>query len=436
MIEVRDRMSRGNLRLRTRRQLGRSLRSLGILLVTLGVGAACAAYLLGQIDRTVLVGSRTYAFAVGDATAVDPGVDELRFKGIPAGKISGVALRGTEPVITVQLESGFGRIYRNATAELRPNTPLQDMYLDITSPGTPDAGAAGVSDPLPAAQTSTSVNISDVLDVFAAPERTRLSELLAALGNGLSDRGQALREAFVQAVPFIVQAGRFSAQLEHRSRLTEQLVHNLGVLTSTLGQRATGLRTLVADGSRVMATVGGRSVSVARALEQLPGTISTADSALAAVGGVLPAVNGAVRSLYPVADVLPAALRSIRGLSRTARPAVSALRRPVAQLVALARALVPVSSALASSVTTLLPQVPTLNRALADVGGCLPSLYGFFAWNASMAKFGDVRGGAPRGNAVIGAQSAGLGNPAEFRESACTGGQAIGGRLPKASDYR
>jgi phospholipid/cholesterol/gamma-HCH transport system substrate-binding protein len=437
MIEVRDRMSSGAARHRLMRQAKRSARPLGTLVVALVIGAACAAYLLLQIDRTALVSAHTYRFAVADATAVSAGVDEVRFKGIPAGKITGVALDGTHPVITVQLQSGFGHLYRDATAQLRPNTPLQDMYLNITSRGTRAAGAATAARPIASSQTSTSVNISDVLDVFGSAQRGRLAGLLADFGGGLSGRGAALRDAFVQLVPFVVEAGRITEQLSRHSRLTRQLVHNTGILTTALGQRATELRTLVRDGSQVTGTLGANSAAVEQTLAQLPPTISDADQALDALQGVLPSVGSAARSLDPVAESLPAALRDIRTLTRVARPAVVALQRPVRKLVPLAQTLVPVSGSLDSSVTTLLPQVPTVNETVTDIGECLPELYGFFAWNASMAKFSDFRGGAPRGNAVVGLQTlAGLKSPFEFPETACTPGAAVGGRLPTTSDYR
>jgi ABC-type transporter Mla subunit MlaD len=310
------------------------------------------------------------------------------------------------------------------------------MSLNITSRGTPSAGAATEHDPVPADRTDTSVSISDVLNVFAGTERARLSQLLDALGNGLADRGMALRSSFAELVPFLQEATHITDQLSLHSRLTKQLIHDTGVLTTALGQRASQIRLLVAEGSRTMSTLGANSPALEQTLAELPPTISSADGALSALSGVLPSVNGAVSSLYPVAGELPRALRDIRALTRVARPAVTALQRPVASLVPLAGALVPVSRNLSSSVSTLLPQVPVLGRTVADVGNCLPALYGFFAWDASMSKFGDARGAAPRGNAVAGAQSAGgLQNPFEFAPQACTPGKAIAGRLPQAGDY-
>jgi phospholipid/cholesterol/gamma-HCH transport system substrate-binding protein len=388
-----------------------------------------------QIDRTALVSSHSITFQVADATGVESGVDEVRFEGIPAGRISNVGLQGTQPVITVDLEGSFGPIYRNARAVLRPNTPLQDMYLDILSRGTPRAGLAQGQNAVPADQTDTSVGISDVLNVFAGQERARMSQLLDALGNGLADRGMQLRLSFAELVPFVQQAAHITSQLARHSQLTEQLIHNTAILTGELGSRAAEIRLLVGADSKLMGTLGANSAPIEQTLAGLPPTINSANTALDALDRVLPRVNGAVTSLYPVANTLPAALRNIRNLTAIATPAVTALENPVTSLVPLAQALVPVSANLSASSTELLPQVPVLARAVSDVGRCLPQLYGFFAWDASMAKFGDARGAAPRGNVVIGAQSAGIKNPFEFAPQACSPGTATPGRLPVASDY-
>jgi ABC-type transporter Mla subunit MlaD len=435
MTDVRERVGAGGLRTRLIRQSKRSVRPALVLAVVFAFGALCAVYLLLHVDRTALVSSHRVSFQVADATAVQAGVDEVRFKGIPAGRIAKVAMVGTQPVVTVDIESRYGVIYRDARAILRPATPLQDMYLDVVDRGTPAAGRASTSNPVPPSRTDTSVHVGDVLDVFGADERVRLGQLLDGLGNGLSDRGAQLRTAFVDLVPFARVAGRITAQLDRQAPLTRRLVHNTSLLTTELGRRERQVRYLVDAGSATVSTLQAGAADLDATLRQLPPTMTSADDAFTAVRGVLANVDGAVSSLYPVADRLPQSLRDIRALTSRATPAVDALQRPVRALVPLARTLVPVSQNLSASVTRLLPQVPSLTKAVDDVGACLPDLDGFMKWDASMAKFGDALGAAPRGNAVIGAQSSGvLANPFEFAPQACVPGKAITGRVPRASD--
>lgn len=436
MSDVRNRVGAGHLRARTVRQVKRAARPALVAAGGVAVGLACLVYLLLNVDRAVLVSSDRVSFEVANASGVQPKVNEVRFRGIPAGKITGVRMRGTTPVITVDLESKYGHVYRNARAALRPNTPLQDMYLNILDRGTPAGGRASTSRPVPASQTDTSVRISDVLNVFQGNQRARLAQLLDNLGNGLADRGAQLRTAFVDLVPLVEVAGRITNEVGANAPLTKRLIHNVGVLTTELGTREAILRRLVTQGSLTLTSLKDGAGDLNATLAELPPTVTAADRSFTAVRGVLGDLNGAVTDLYPVADRLPRSLRAVRALTRVARPAVVALQQPVTRLVPLSHTLVPVSQELSTSITRLLPQIDVIDRATDAVDRCKADLNGFMQWDASMSKFGDDFGAAPRGNAVVGAGSAGIKNPFEAFPQICAPGTAIGGRPALPSDER
>jgi hypothetical protein len=150
---------------------------------------------------------------------------------------------------------------------------------------------------------------------------------------------------------------------------------------------------------------------------------------------VLPDVNTAVQALDPVAGQLPSSLAALRRLSNAANPALKALEAPVGQLVPLAHQLVPVASNLSTTVDRLSPQISTIDHTTRDLVSCKQGVQGFFQWDASMSKFGDVRGPVPRGNVVFGGGSNGVINvPNEYTPQACTPGFPIGGRLPTTAD--
>jgi ABC-type transporter Mla subunit MlaD len=425
MIEVRDRRTERINRARLALEVRRAARPTVVVLVGLAIGLACALYIGLHVSRSLLSSTFQVRFALNDASGVVAGLDEVRFKGIPAGSITNEQLVDGHPVLTAQIQNQYGPIYRDAVAQLRPNTALQDMYLDIVDRGTPAAGKAAYGQPLPSSQTSASVNVDDVLNTFRSDQRVQLRTLFDQLGNGLRDRGAALRTAFVDLVPLLQVAGNISDQLALRAPLMAQLVHNTALLTTELGRRQYQLRTLVSAGSAVLTTTQNSSAALAATLQQLPPTLSAIDTSFAAVRSVLPRVNTAVQSLYPVAGELPAALTAVRSLSGVANPAVQALQEPVQQLVPLARALVPLSSNLYNSIAALMPQIGTIDHTTTDLAKCKIGVQGFFQWDASMSKFGDVRGPVPRGNVVFGAAT-----PNEYQPQACTPGTPIKGGVP------
>jgi ABC-type transporter Mla subunit MlaD len=430
MIDVRDyrteRMNRARLSL----EIKRALRAGIWVAASLIVAGLIVVQIASNLGSSIGGSSQSVSFMVSNANDVVAQSDEVRFLGIPAGRIQSVRMTAAGPEITASFDSQYGEIYRNAQAVVRPNTALEDMYLDIVDPGTKSAGLAGTAHPLPAAQTDTSVNVDDVLDTFNTDSRASLRALLDNLGNGLGDHGASLREGFVDAVPFIQVAGRLAGQLADRAPLVRQLVHNTSVLTSDLGHNQVSLERLISAGSATLTTLEDNSSNLGATLSDLPPTLTDLRSSLSSVSSVLGRVDTAVQSLYPVADQLPTSLAAVRALSASASPAVRALQTPVQRLVPLARYLVPLSSNLAATVSRLLPQVPALSKLVADLAGCRTGVQGFFEWNPSLAKYGDERGQSPRGNVAFGAQSSGvLTDPFEQAEQACTSGMPVGGAV-------
>ncbi|MCW3014554.1 MAG: hypothetical protein JWO02_1646 [Solirubrobacterales bacterium] len=435
MLEPRDRLSTGVGRARVELEIRRGARPAAAVALCMLFGLFLAAYVVRHVSKTAFRSTYQVQFAVSDATAIVPGLHEVRFKGLPVGTITKVEIKGRQPVITAKIRSGAGPLYHGVRTELRPNTALQDMYLDIVDRGAKTQGGLRSSDVVPATQTAIPVNADDVLNLFQPTERLRMRTLLDQLGNGMADHGAQLRSLLAEAVPLLQVAGDISASLRRRAPRVRRLVQNTALLTRDLGDHETQLRTLVREGSRTFSTLQAGSPDLDATLRALPATLGQVDSAFTAVRRVLPDVDAAVTSLDPVADKLSESLASLRRLSAVARPAVAALNRPVDRLVPLARNLTPVGADLKLAVDRLLPQVPTVDKVTTGLVACKKGFQGFFQWNASMTKFGDARGAVPRGNVAVGLQSTSvLNDPNEYVPAACVPGPVVGGRPATAKD--
>lgn len=435
MIDTRRRINEGMNRARMRLEIKRGAVPALTIVAFLAIGVTIFGYLVSHVSKTAFKSTYQARFQLDDATGVVPGVDEVRFRGMPAGTITEVKAVDGHPVITVAIQSKFRRLYKDVRAQLRPSTALQDMFLDITDRGTPRAGVLGSDDPVPATQTQIPVNVSDVLNTFGPGTRVRLRQLLDGLGNGMKDRGRSLQQIFVEATPFIRAAGGIATQLREREPMVRRLVHNTSVLTTVLGENQTELRTLVNEGAATLGTLQTGSADLDATLRELPPTLDHASSSLSAVRTVLPPVDQAVRSLYPAADRLSASLTALRELGDAATPTIQDLQQPVGRLVPLAQALRPLAAQLGNGISLLQPQIDTVDRATKDVAGCKKGIQGFFQWNSSISKFGDARGPIPRGNVVVGAQSSSIINdPNEYAPQACTPGKVAGGRVVTDKD--
>lgn len=419
-----ERISPSLLRL----ELKRATQPLLVLAIGFGIVLLAANYILSNINGGV-GSTHTIRVEVADATGVVPERAETRFEGIEAGLVQSVDLVHGHAVLTASVANQFGPIYKNATVAVRPNTALQDMYLDILNRGTPSAGLASADYVIPMDQTTSPVNVAEVLDVFEPGVRAHMYDVLNELGNGLADRGAMLREAFVDLAPLLQIAGKVSDQLAVRADYTRELVHNAAILSSTLAQRTDQLRTVVLAGTKTLqalSTEGGAPLQ--QTLSDLPGALAAIPSTTQDVNGLLVHLNPAITDLYPVADKLPSALANLRSFAASADPAVVALRTPVVRLVPLSERLRPLSADLASSLTRIKPQTHWVNDVATDLVDCSTQLYEFFNWNASVFKFQDPFGTYSRGDFGFGLFTApNVKDPNVVTGAGCAGGTTIGG---------
>jgi ABC-type transporter Mla subunit MlaD len=420
-----ERLNRARLELEVRR----SAVPLLVALIGLAAALACAYYVATNVGKSLYSETRQLAFEVADARGVvGGGRQDLLFKGIPAGEIDKIELRGGRAVIMARMYDEYGAVYRDARVTLRPNTALEDMALDVLDRGTRQAGEVTAARPLAVRQTDVSVQVEDALQAFRPAVRANLGVLLRDLGGGLEDRGDDLRRGFVAVVPLLRDAARLSEQLTRRAALTRRLIVDTGTLAGELARRDRALRRLVVAGGDTLRTLQRSDDQLDATLAQLPPTLDNMDSSFAALRDVLPEVDGALSALKPAAERLPAGLTAIRRLALTALPTVRRLREPVRRLAPLSTSLPPLSAHMSTAIGRLRPQLPALDYATKSVAGCPAAVQGFFQWTPSVTKFHDARGPSIRGDFALGVDDTTLAPDPNVRAlPSCAPGVTVGG---------
>lgn len=436
MIDSRDRMTEGMNRARLHLEVSRALPSLPVILVGFVFFVLGGLLIFSQLTPTLFKSTRELRVAIDDAYGVLEGVDDVRYRGVPAGTIKKIERDGTQLVLRVSLRKDYP-VYEDARAELRPQTPLNDQYLDIVDPGTRGAGELTADEVLPESRTEVNVKINDVLNTLRSNERTRLALLLDNLGNGLEDGGEGLKAGLEVFVPFLQNARQITDEVARRDRLTRRLVANSGELMTELGRREREIRTLVRDGSATLGTLQEGSSDLNATLAELPPTVGQVRTSFTALNGVLGDVDRVVGDLGPVADQLPSALRSVRKLTAELGPAAKELQKPVTRLAPFALALRPVVADLDATAAQLVRDVPSIDYITKSIAACEKGIIGFFQWNSSLTKFGDVRGPVPRGTLAVETPDAGIaGVPRRKPKRNCAGGTTLQGRVPTEKDLR
>jgi phospholipid/cholesterol/gamma-HCH transport system substrate-binding protein len=396
-----DSATRDRLKLELKRAAAPGL--LYILLVIAGI--ATAADIVGNLTGTKpWDSSGVYRASFTDVKGIIPGSTSLRIAGVNVGTVTGANLVNGHPVLTLSLESQYAPLYRNAQIRIRPVTPLEDMYVDITSRGTPSAGRLSGGTILPSSDTSSPVEVGEVLDIFQPNTRAYLSGLLNQLAAGLGGSGGAnLRASFEAIAPFLVNADKMTAALAARRADLAELVHNFGSLSHELATRDTQLQGFVDHANTVLGSLARTNGPFAATLQQLPGTLTNMTSAFSKLRTAEGTLDPALRSLGPVADAMPAGLTALGNFSQNAAPALVALRPGVRALKPLAEVLKPTAQSLSGAFKQLGPEAPQIDRitALAAHPQCLTYLSQFLNNVLSMTSFGDGKGNIAEARADV-----------------------------------
>jgi ABC-type transporter Mla subunit MlaD len=385
-------------------ELARARSSVFLVVIGLLAAAASVGLLLSKENvHFPWESDYTAQIAVSNATGVEPGLDEVRWAGIVVGRITGEKFVHGEPVLTAQFNAADlhgARLYKDAQVQLRPATPLSDMYLDVRSRGHASAGLLGSGQILQAAQTQTSVNVADVLDTFSEPIRDRLGELLDELATGLGTTGgQQLRDAYGEIAPLLVAQKSLSDTLAERSTLVKLLVHDSGQLFTALNERDTELDSLVKHGSATLTALGSESGALSQLIAELPGTLDDLHGSFGQLQTTLADVRPALKDLLPTAHALPTGLHALKHFAQAATPALNALNPAIRALEPLATNLPGTAKALNTALTELEPQVPRLDTITAAIVPCEFPVDKFFAYSLSTLKFDNITNGtaSPRG---------------------------------------
>jgi ABC-type transporter Mla subunit MlaD len=332
-----------------------------------------------------------YRAAFTDVKNVIPGDVELKIAGVDVGSITNSQLVNGRPVLTLDLQSQYAPLYRDAQVRIRPVTPLEDMYVDIISRGHKSAGVLGSKQILPTTQTVSPVEIGSVLDTLDADTRQRMAVLLDQLGRGLADGGANLRAGFEAIAPFLLVASQMSSALARQHVELARLVHNFGGITEELALRDTQLTSFVRSTSSTLGALARNSAPFTATINELPGTLASMSSAFTRVRAAETQLDPALQSLGPVAAALPSGLDALSRFSQDATPALVALGPAVRELRPLAQVLLPTSTALDGAFTQLAPEAPQIDRmtALAATPSCLTYIGQFLNRVISLTKFGD-----------------------------------------------
>lgn len=337
-------------------QIRRYGRSFAILIVLMVAGTAAGFYILLQ-QRLPNPFQTFYtvnaAFPTG--AAVVPGLGEpVNVAGVHVGEIAGTSLQGGQAVLHMDIDPAkLPHLYRDASAELVPNTPLKDMQVDI-QPGNQSAGALPHGATITVGQTTSPIDSDELLASLDGDTREWFTSLITELGQGTKGRGEDIRALLQNLGPTTEQLRQIGDLLAGRRLKLADIVHNLGTLTRATAAKDAQLTTVVRAGDQTVAALAGQNVALRNSIVRLPGTLQTTRKTLVDVTGFANALAPTATALVPTARRLPTTLTDARTLMS------GAALLPLDKIHAFVNAVIPLASQLPPLTSDLRVEVPAL----------------------------------------------------------------------------
>jgi phospholipid/cholesterol/gamma-HCH transport system substrate-binding protein len=261
----------------------------------------------------------------------------VRIAGVNVGKVESIksvcenGLTGTcasnYSEVTFTVDDSGQPIHSDAQIEIRPRIFLEGNFFVDVSPGSPSAHSLSSGDTIPVTQTSTAVQLDQILTSLQAPDRANLQKLLEGYGNALTHKptaaddatqdalvqGKTAAEAINQSFEFGQTAARDSAIVNEALLGTTQ--HDLSNLISAQARIFTALtghesqlQGLVSNFNTVTGALASESANLERTIKLLGPTLRIAEPALRHTNATLPFLRAFARDLTPGIRELPATI--------------------------------------------------------------------------------------------------------------------------------
>ncbi len=378
---------------RTALQVRRYGRYFLILIALMIAGTAAAFYILRQ-QRLPNPFQSLYAVNAEfpSAAAVVPGLGEpVNVAGVHVGTISGTSLRSGLGVIHMEIDpKKLPRIYRNAHADLVPNTPLMDMQVNIW-PGSPAAGALPHGGTIPVGETLSPVNNDELLSALDGDTRTWFTSLVTALNEGTAGRGRDIRELLRNLGPTSEQLRQVGDLLADRRHELATLVHNLGLLSTAASAKDAQIAQVVKAGDTTVRALASQAAALQTSVNRLPSTLATTRTTLVDTAAFANALSPTANALVPIVHRLPQTLRDTQTLFQGAALLPLDQIKPFVDAVTpLTTQLPPLQAALAAATPPLINSFKVLTYVTNEVayrpGGKNPGFLYWIAWFAHNAN--------------------------------------------------
>jgi ABC-type transporter Mla subunit MlaD len=283
---------------------------------------------------------------------------EVRIGGELAGQVLQTQVVNHEAKIEMQLAAQYKPLLSDSRIEIRLRSAVGIRFVDLIPGrhGTPLPSGATLA----ASQTSTPVNLDQVLDTFNGPTRQGTQDFVGQLGEGLAGQGENVSQTIHQAPGVLSQLGSVSAAVNARPQAMRSLITGSQGAAAAIDPVRNSLANGFSPENQALQPFIVQRAGVDSTLDQAPPTLTTLHGDLPAVRGLVAQVQGLAQAAIPTLGAAPAALNQTSALLVAARPGL----RSANQTLLLARRAV---SPTLTFLQTAQPVLPEINSAISSL---------------------------------------------------------------------
>jgi phospholipid/cholesterol/gamma-HCH transport system substrate-binding protein len=230
-------------------------------------------------------------------------------------------------LVTMSIDDAGLPLHEDATFQLRPRLFLEGNLFVDTRPGSPEADVTEEGHTFPVTQTSTSVQIDQVLTTLQSDVRSNLQTFLDQFGNALIKyKGAEGFQEFYRSSP---GANKWTSVVNEALQGTKPhdlsgLIGNLDLVVRALDSNEAALQGLVTNLRTVSGSFAAESASLEQAIAKLPDVLDAARPAFANLNDAFPPLRAFAREALP-------GVRSTAPSLRAATPFIEQVRQLVSE---------------------------------------------------------------------------------------------------------
>jgi len=298
------------------------------------------------------------------AQSVTPGQGQtVDIAGVPVGEIKKVELDQGTALVTMEIKQKYAHLIKSdATMLLRPKTGLKDMIVEL-DPGTPGTPSVKDGYTVPVSNTRPDVNLDEILSSLDRDTRDYLRLFVAGGGEAFKNNGVETAAALKRFAPLNRDVAKLTGELSKRRVNLARLIHNLQLLLTAVGGKDKQLAELVVSQNAVFQAFANQDANLRKALRELPGTLSTTNTALQKSDALSAKLGPTLRELRPGARALGPTQQATQKFAKATTPVIKNQLRPFTkQATPTVQALAPALKDLSKVTPNLASSFTVLNK--------------------------------------------------------------------------